>query len=137
ASLVSTHAVPFVPNEQYNRPSSIIGDGEANELSVWIGSGLSSTIISRLCRNSPESRSTQRARIVNLPERLRDLAFGLPSSRAFFSSSVNGVSMAVVIQICRPSITGDDHAFPGSSVRQATFFVSLQVTGKSVPAACP
>jgi hypothetical protein len=44
---------------------------------------------------------------------------------------VTSASIAVVIQICLPSITGDDQPRPGSGVFQTMFSVSLQVIGRS------
>jgi len=38
---VSTQAVPKSPKWQYSRPPASTGDGEAKELSAWIGCGSS------------------------------------------------------------------------------------------------
>ncbi len=60
------------------------------------------------------------------------------SGRRDFSSAVASRSTAVVSQTCRSSTTGDDQPRPGSGVFQATFSVSLQVSGRwRAAGACP
>jgi len=90
------------------------GVGDAKLFKAFI------SCVTTISRNSvtswtlfPESRSTQTTYI-------RD-----PSSSA------------VVIHICLPRTTGEDHPRPWMAVFQATFSVSLQLVGGSAPSACP
>ncbi len=59
-------------------------------------------------------------------------ALSIASSERSLPSSVELVS-----QIRPSSITGEDHAFPGMAVFQATLVVSLQCKGKPVALLCP
>src|SRR5215213_10278204 len=46
-------------------------------------------------------------------------------------------ALAVLTHTCSPQTTGDDHALPWTAVFQATFSVSLQVTGRSLASERP
>jgi len=97
--------VPTLPKWTYTRPASTTGVGEPWLLKAWQKAGLGSSNTLTSWTTRPLSRST-------------------PTANRSRPSSV-----AAVIQIWLPSITGDDHALPWMAVFQRTFWFSAQRVG--------